>query len=52
MFFVPQMAAQTWGADLPDSPVFSGVDPEDRLTVFLVPVGKWSDGTPDESDTH
>lgn len=45
MFFMPLMAAETWGADLPDSPVFSGVDPEDRLTVFLVPVGKWSDGT-------
>ncbi len=47
MFFVPQMGAQTWGADLPDSPVFSAVDAEDRLTVFMVPVGKWSDGTDD-----
>jgi hypothetical protein len=47
MFFVPQMEAAAWGADLPGSPIMAGPDPEDRLTVFLVPVGKWSDGTRD-----
>jgi hypothetical protein len=45
MFFVPQVTAGTWGANLPGSPVFSAADPEDQLTVFLVPVSKWSDGT-------
>jgi len=47
MFFVPRMDAQTWGADLPGSPILAADDPQDRLTVFLIPVGKWSDGTTD-----
>jgi hypothetical protein len=47
MFFVPRTEAQTWGANLPGSPVLMGDDPEDRLSVFLVPVGTWSDGTAD-----
>ncbi len=45
MFFVPQMETRAWGADLPGSPILASVDTLDRLTVFLVPVGKWSDGT-------
>jgi hypothetical protein len=52
MFFVPQTDAQTWGADLPGSPVLSGPDPEDRLTIFMVPVAKWSDGTADSKGAH
>ncbi len=45
MFFVPQTNAATWGAGLPGSPIIQADDPEDRLIVFLIPVGKWSDGT-------
>jgi hypothetical protein len=45
MFFVPQTNAPTWGADLPGSPVIQADAPEDRLTIFMIPVGKWSDGT-------
>jgi hypothetical protein len=45
MFFVPQTEAATWGADLPGSPILADDDAQDRLTVFMVPVGKWSDGT-------
>ena len=52
MFFVPQTDAATWGADLPGSPIFAGKDVQDRLTVFMVPVAKWSDGTPDHPDIH
>ncbi len=52
MFFVPQMDAATWGADLPGSPVLASVDSLDRLTVFLIPVGKWSDGTDALAVTH
>jgi hypothetical protein len=52
MFFVPQTDATTWGADLPGSPIFAGKDVEDRLTVFLVPVAKWSDGTADHTEVH
>jgi hypothetical protein len=47
MFFVPQTDAATWGADQPGSPIFASIDTQDRLTVFLIPVAKWSDGTAD-----
>ena len=52
MFFVPQADAVTWGADLPGSPILASDDPQDRLTVFLIPVAKWSDGTADRTDEH
>ena len=45
MFFVAGDAAKSWGADLPGSPVISANDPEERATIFMVLVGKWSDGT-------
>lgn len=48
MFFVPQTEGAAWGADLPDSPVY--LNPQyqgnpEPVSVFMVPVGKWSDGT-------
>jgi len=52
MFFVPQTDAATWGADLPGSPILASVDTLDRLTIFMVPVGKWSDGTDALADAH
>jgi hypothetical protein len=52
MFFVPRTGAQTWGADVAGSPVLSADDPQDRLTVFMVPLTKWSDGTSDPMDGH
>ena len=45
MFFVPPTEAAIWGADLPGSPIIRANDPQGRLTIFMVPVGKWSDGT-------
>lgn len=45
MFFVPGDAAKSWGANLPGSPVMAADDPEERVTILLVWVGKWSDGT-------
>jgi hypothetical protein len=47
MFFAPQTDAVTWGADLPGSPILTFGYSQDRMTVFLIPVGKWSDGTAD-----
>jgi hypothetical protein len=47
MFHIPKTDAQSWGANLDDSPVI--LDPRlvpEPETIFLVPVGKWSDGTP------
>ncbi len=52
MFLLPTTEAAAWGADLPDSPIFADDDTADRMTVFMVPVGKWSDGTPDSADAH
>jgi hypothetical protein len=52
MFFVPRTDAAAWGADVSGSPILSGDDPEDRLMIFMVPVGKWSDGTADSTDKH
>ena len=48
MFYTPLLDGAVWGADLPKSPVmlipqFKGAQPID---VFIVPVGRWSDGTP------
>jgi hypothetical protein len=52
MFFVPQTEAQAWGANLAASPILAVEFPEDRLTLFLIPVAKWSDGTSDAMDGH
>jgi hypothetical protein len=45
MFFVPGDAEKSWGANLPGSPIIAANDPEERVTIFMVVVGKWSDGT-------
>ena len=44
MFFAPLTDSAAWGANLPGSPViaFKGTE---GMTIFLVPVGRWSDGT-------
>lgn len=47
MFFTPLTKPESWGANLPASPIFGTEDQLDRLSVFFVPVAKWSDGTPD-----
>jgi hypothetical protein len=48
MFYFPTMDKSSWGADLPGSPV--GLNPQfeggpEPITEFVIPVGKWSDGT-------
>jgi hypothetical protein len=46
MFEVPRIDSAAWGAGLPDSPVLGGApDGPEPMTEFIVPVGKWSDGT-------
>ncbi len=52
MFFVPGDTAKTWGADLPGSPVIAANDPEERVTIMMVPLGAWSDGTPAPPMAH
>jgi hypothetical protein len=55
MFYVPQMDTAAWGSDQPGTPVFltsqfNGA-PE-PVTVFMVVVNKWSDGTPLNATKH
>jgi hypothetical protein len=52
MFFVSGDAAKSWGANLPGSPVLAANDPQERVTIFLILVDNWSDGTPAPQDTH
>jgi hypothetical protein len=52
MFFMPQAIAPTWGMNLPGSPILGSEDAPDRLTVVMIPVAKWSDGTADPTDAH
>lgn len=47
MFFVPLTDPIAWGADVAGSPVISNKDVQGRMTVFMIPVGHWSDGTAD-----
>ena len=48
MFYFPLTDNSSWGADLPDSPVTLNPqfrDGPEPITEFVIPVGKWSDGT-------
>jgi hypothetical protein len=49
MFYFPRSAGATWGADLPGAPPM--LNPQfqespEALSVLMVPVARWSDGTP------
>jgi hypothetical protein len=52
MFFLPLTDPTTWGADLPGAPVIAQKDTLGRMTVFMIPVSHWSDGTADASHEH
>jgi len=46
MFYVPLMDKGDWGADQPHSPVLElQHGPPEPFMVFIIPVGKWSDGS-------
>ena len=55
MFYLPQMPTAAWGSDQPGTPVFLNSQfngaPE-PVTVFMVVVNKWSDGTPVNAAQH
>jgi hypothetical protein len=44
MFFSPSTDPAAWGANLRDSPVV-GAENSAQVTIFSIPVRKWSDGT-------
>ncbi len=46
MFYVAGDVPKSWGANLDGSPVIAVNDAEARVTVFMVVVHHWSDGTP------
>jgi hypothetical protein len=52
MFFLPLMDPAVWGVGLQGSPLLGVKDSLDRLTLFLIPVGHWSDGTAAPVDGH
>ena len=43
---------EAWGAGLAGSPVIGFKDTLDRFTLFLIPVGHWSDGTAASMGEH
>jgi hypothetical protein len=45
MFFFAGDMTKSWDAELPESPVMAGNDPEERVTILFVLDDKWSDGT-------
>jgi hypothetical protein len=47
MFFTPLTDAAAWGANLPGSPIIAAPATSEHLTIFLIPVRNWSDGTVD-----
>jgi hypothetical protein len=47
MFLLTRTDPTAWGAGAPGSPILAFDDKWENLTVFLVPVRQWSDGTAD-----
>lgn len=47
MFFIPETDTVARGENLPGSPVLTSRDALDRLTIVMILVPKWSDGTAD-----
>jgi len=45
MFWVERTKLEAWGAGAPGSPIIGAEEIPGRLTIFIVPVAKWSDGT-------
>jgi len=48
MVFLPPTEAANWGANLKGSPVFAATGAPEPVTIFMVPVTRWSDGTMEE----
>src|SRR5258708_6545141 len=52
MFFMARTDSSAWGANLSGSPIFAAQADPEPVTTFLVPVIKWSDGTPAVMEKH
>jgi len=53
MYFLPPSDPASWGANLPGSPIHGGGVGRlgERVSVFLTPVARWSDGSIDDALT-
>jgi len=52
MVFVSGDATKSWGANEAGSPVIAANDPEEGVTIMMVWVGHWSDGSPAPGMEH
>jgi hypothetical protein len=56
MFYLPHVNGTAWGADLPGSPVMLALQQvpgaAEPVTMFIIPVLKWSDGTAAPAGMH
>jgi hypothetical protein len=48
MFFTPPVDPAQWGAGLDGSPMLGSKDSLEQYSLFMLTVGKWSDGTADQ----
>ena len=52
MVFVQGDVAKSWGANVDGSPVMAANVAEERVTIFMITVEHWSDGSPAPSMNH
>jgi hypothetical protein len=45
MLYMPETDLKAWGAGLAKSPIIGNNFPDEHLTILLIPVGRWSDGS-------
>lgn len=45
MFLLPSTDAAAWGAGMPGSPVLVAQDSPNHMTIFMIPLSTWSDGS-------
>lgn len=50
MFWAARTEPKAWGAGLTGSPLLGSEEIPGRLTIFMIPVAQWSDGTADSHD--
>jgi hypothetical protein len=50
MFWAEGTQPESWGAEASGSLIMDKEEIPGRLTIFIIPVGKWSDGTSDSHD--
>jgi hypothetical protein len=52
MVFAPATDPADWGAGATGSPIVGHRNDVDRVTIFVIPVPSWSDGTADAPSHH